>query len=62
MFRNRFVLAVLVAVAILPLVGCANRRCCGRPLRGPALTADPCCPRARLPARSSLVTESFGIP
>ncbi|HJZ92146.1 MAG TPA: hypothetical protein VKE40_14820 [Gemmataceae bacterium] len=28
MFRNRYVLAALLAVAILPLVGCANRRCC----------------------------------
>jgi hypothetical protein len=28
MFRNRFALAALVALAILPLVGCANRRCC----------------------------------
>jgi hypothetical protein len=29
MFRTRFVLAVLVAAAIVPLVGCAGRRCCG---------------------------------
>ena len=30
MFRNRLALAVLALMAILPLVGCANRRCCGR--------------------------------
>lgn len=32
MFRNRIVLAALLALAILPLVGCANRRCCDRPV------------------------------
>ena len=29
MFRNRLALAVLALLAVLPLVGCANRRCCG---------------------------------
>jgi hypothetical protein len=43
MFRNRFALALLVAVAILPLVGCANRRCCYPP-PAPAYAAPDCCP------------------
>jgi hypothetical protein len=50
MFRNRIVLAALFALAILPLVGCANRRCCyppsyaARPVIAPA---SPCpCPNA----------------
>jgi hypothetical protein len=30
MFRNRLILAVLALVAVVPLVGCAGRRCCGR--------------------------------
>ncbi|HEX3150329.1 MAG TPA: hypothetical protein VHR66_19790 [Gemmataceae bacterium] len=30
MFRKRLALAVLALMAIAPLVGCANRRCCGR--------------------------------
>ena len=30
MFRNRLILAVLALAAVVPLVGCAGRRCCGR--------------------------------
>ena len=45
MFRTRFVLALLVAAAIVPLVGCANGRCCGRPAYAARpIVADPCCP------------------
>lgn len=46
MFRTRIALAMLVAVAILPLVGCANGRCCGRPAAYAARPAyaAPCCP------------------
>ncbi|HKB04916.1 MAG TPA: hypothetical protein VKD90_22015 [Gemmataceae bacterium] len=42
MFRNRFALAALVALAILPLVGCANRRCCAP--TSYAAPAPACCP------------------
>jgi hypothetical protein len=47
MFRTRIALAFLVAVAILPLVGCANGRCCGRSAYAarPAYAA-PCCPNS----------------
>jgi hypothetical protein len=42
MFRNRIVLAALLALAILPLVGCANRRCCDRPVAyAPPVVAAP---------------------
>ena len=48
MFRNRIVLALLAAAAILPLVGCANRRCCGGSTTAarPVYAAAPCnsCP------------------
>jgi len=45
MFRSRIALALLIAVAILPLVGCANGRCCGRPAYAARpVYADPCCP------------------
>ena len=38
MFRNRLILAVLALAALVPLVGCAGRRCCGR---DPVLYASP---------------------
>lgn len=41
MFRNRIVLAALFALAILPLIGCANRRCCERPVAYAAPIAAP---------------------
>jgi hypothetical protein len=44
MFRNRLVLAVLALVAIMPLVGCAGRRCCGRDPAFYAAPAPPPCP------------------
>jgi len=31
MLRNRIKWTVVLALAILPLMGCANRRCCDRP-------------------------------
>jgi hypothetical protein len=46
MFRNRIVLAALLALAILPLVGCANRRCCNQPVAyaAPVAPAPGCGP------------------
>jgi hypothetical protein len=45
MFRNRFVLALLFAAAILPLVGCEHhRRCCPQPSTYYAAPAPACCP------------------
>lgn len=50
MFRNRIAWAVLVALTILPLVGCASRRrCCNETsyaARPVIATAPPCnnCP------------------
>jgi hypothetical protein len=46
MFRNRLALAVLALMAVLPLVGCANRRCCGRDSysASPAYAAPAPCP------------------
>jgi hypothetical protein len=51
MFRIRMTLAALVVLAILPLVGCANRRCCSSPsysARPAVVEAAPCssCPNA----------------
>jgi hypothetical protein len=48
MFRTRLLLAMLVAVAILPLVGCTHGRCCGGSssyAARPAYSA-PCCPNS----------------
>jgi hypothetical protein len=48
MFRTRLLLAMLVAVAILPLVGCTHNRCCGGTsayAARPAYAA-PCCPNS----------------
>ncbi len=48
MFRNRIVLAALLALAIFPLVGCASRPCCNRPVsyRPVVVAPAPCssCP------------------
>ena len=44
MFRNRIALALLFAVAILPLVGCAHRRNCPPPAAYYAAPAPACCP------------------
>ena len=44
MFRYRLALAVLALAAVLPLVGCANRRCCGRDVYAPAYAAPAPCP------------------
>jgi hypothetical protein len=41
MLRKRIVIAVLIALAILPLVGCRSPRCCYPP---PAPVAAPPCP------------------
>jgi hypothetical protein len=51
MFRNRSALALLLAVAILPLVGCANhRQCCPPPASYYAAPAPaPCCPTPGVP-------------
>jgi len=47
MFRTRLLLAMLVAVAILPLVGCTHNRCCGgSSAYRPAYSAAPCCPNS----------------
>ena len=49
MFRNRLILAVLALAAVVPLVGCAGRRCCGR--SEPAYYAAPApCPCPTGPA------------
>jgi hypothetical protein len=52
MFRNRIVLALLAAAAILPLVGCANRRCCGQSTTAarPVYAAQSACPTPSGPA------------
>jgi hypothetical protein len=48
MFRTRLILAALALVALVPLVGCAGRRCCGREpvsYAAPAPCPPPCpCP------------------
>jgi hypothetical protein len=45
MFRNRLILAVLALAAVVPLVGCAGRRCCGREPAYYAPAPAPCpCP------------------
>jgi hypothetical protein len=55
MFRNRLILAVLALAAVVPLVGCAGRRCCGhdsssaRPVYVAPAPACPCPGGAPLP-------------
>lgn len=45
MFRNRLLLAALALVALVPLVGCAGRRCCGRDYSArPVYAAPTPCP------------------
>ena len=45
MFRNRLILAVLALAAVVPLVGCAGRRCCGRdPAPAYYAAPAPACP------------------
>ena len=44
MFRTRLILAALALVAVVPLVGCAGRRCCGREPAYYAAPAPAPCP------------------
>ena len=44
MFRNRLILAILALAAIVPLVGCTGRRCCGRDPAFYAAPVSPPCP------------------
>jgi hypothetical protein len=58
MFRNRIVLAALLALAILPLVGCANRRCCDRPVAyAPPVVAAP----TMAPTAAAIATEAASM-
>lgn len=51
MFRTRVLLAALVALAVLPLTGCLNRRCCGGPTvsYSPAPTCSNCASTSAAP-------------
>ena len=45
MFRYRLILAALALAAVVPLVGCAGRRCCGRdPAPAYYAAPAPACP------------------